>query len=367
MNGTESSILASVSRLFGQGHRAPPDGSAATLTGAGTAPDRKRQLLDKISDFFIVNDLHIDGRRMMLVHDMLAGRDVWLGERFAKREQSGLMISEQWLEQLDLDHSQQSRSQLDQLIAEFDLQIRQFATNAVETRMAAEGYETKLAEAAAGELSCATTPQDLARLAHQMIQQTRDLAATMKASESHTRGLQQRLEQAKLASETDALTGLPNRRAFEEHFGHQIQSARKSGQPLCVAFCDIDNFKRVNDVHGHDAGDRVLKKVASELGELMSSRSFVSRHGGEEFVILFEQIGLEAAIAKLDKVRTRLGSTDLRNRDSGENIGCITFSAGIVDAMGFANPRNALSAADEAMYVAKKLGKNRIVTGAKSE
>lgn len=366
MSTAESFFITSAKRLFGHGQR-HADGTAVavdpTNNRSGLAAQARQLLLEAISGFFSAHDLHLNGRRLMLVHELLDGRDSWLNDRYAERKQSGLPVNDQWLDQIDIDYAQQNRSQLDQLMAEFECQVGQFATNARDTRLAAEGYETKLTDVAAGKHGKATSPEGLARLAQQMVEQTRDLVLTMKSSEQYTQGLQQRLEQAKLASETDTLTGLPNRRAFEEHFGRQIQRARKGGYPLCVAFCDIDNFKRVNDVHGHDAGDRVLRKVGSELASLASTSSFVSRHGGEEFVVLFSQLNVAAAKKRLDDVRTRLGSTPLCNRTNGESIGCITFSAGVVDVMGYANPRDALSAADKAMYLAKRAGKNQVLCG----
>ena len=367
MSAAESFIITSAKRLFGNARSGTGSTAAAAPPAknhSGLAAQTRFLLLEAISDFFTEHDLHLNGRRLMLVHDLLAGRDSWLNDRLAERKQSGLAINDQWLEQIDMDHAQQNRSQLDQLMAEFECQVGQFATNARDTRLAAEGYETKLTDVAAGGNGKAATPEVLSRLAQQMIEQTRDLVVAMKSSEQHTQGLQRRLEKAKLASETDALTGLPNRRAFEEHFGHQIQRARKGGYPLCVAFCDIDDFKRVNDNHGHDAGDRVLRKVGSELASLASTSSFVSRHGGEEFVVLFAKMNLEAAKARLDQIRIRLGSTQLCNRNNGEDIGCVTFSGGIVDVMAYANPRDALSAADKAMYLAKRSGKNQVVCGA---
>jgi diguanylate cyclase len=366
MSETESFVVTSARRLFGLNRPNPHvDPAADDRSGhrPSLAAQARHHLLGAIGEFIIAHDLHLNGRRLMLVHDLLARRDSWLGERHAERKRSGLAINDQWLEQIDCEHGQQNRSQLDQLMAEFECQVGQFATSTRDTRLAAEGYESKLTDAVTGSSGHVASPEGLARLAQQMIDQTRDLVQTMKTSEQHSQGLQRRLEQAKLASETDTLTGLPNRRAFEEHFGRQIQLARKGNYSLCVAFCDIDNFKCVNDQHGHDAGDRVLRKVGSELASLVSTRSFVSRHGGEEFVILFAQMNLTAAKARLDEIRTRLGSTELCNRANGENIGFVTFSAGIVDVMGYPNPRDALSAADKAMYLAKRAGKNQVLCG----
>jgi diguanylate cyclase len=370
MNSQESFIVSSARRWFGHGRKAGADDAdhddidTGVAIGTSRAALAREQLLTAISEFFVAHDIHLDARRLALVHDMLAGKDQWLGSRYAKRRQSGLIVNNQWLEQLDLDYSRQARSQFDQLMTEFQDQISQFAQSAKETRLAAEGYESELSQTVDGALAQPTSPEALAMLAQRMIDQTRGIALAMKTSEQHTQGLQRRLEKAKIASETDVLTGLPNRRAFEDRFQTAIHSAQSGSHRLCVAFCDIDNFKQVNDQHGHDAGDRVLKKVAGELGTLASPLNFVSRHGGEEFAVLFEKIALADAIARLDAVRTRLAATQLRDAGTGASIGHMTFSAGVVDVMTFADPRDALWAADKAMYLAKKSGKNQVLQGA---
>lgn len=370
MNAQDSSLLSSARRWLGQTRKSERDAfdpaSDHAVAGVSKAAAATQQLLAAISEFFLAHDLHLDGRRLALVHDMLGGKDPWLADRYAKRRESAPVFNDQWLEQLDVDYSRQTRAQLDQLMAEFEIQISQFANNAKETRLAAEGYESELSHTMGGALATAANPEALASLAQRMIDQTRGMALAMKSSEQHTQGLQRRLEKAKIASETDMLTGLPNRRAFEDRFRTADQSARSGNHSLCIAFCDIDNFKQVNDQHGHDAGDRVLKKVAGELATLASPLNFVSRHGGEEFAVLFEKITITDAMARLDAVRARLSSIELCDGGTGVSIGRMTFSAGIVDVTDFRNPRDALWAADQAMYLAKKSGKNQVLQGASS-
>src|SRR3546814_9014444 len=100
------------------------------------------------------------------------------------------------------------------------------------------------------------------------------------------------LARAKRDAEVDYLTGLPNRRAFEALLERHYREAREQPVALSVAFCDIDNFKAINDAHGHDAGDRVLKVIADTLAQISNDNCHVARHGGEELVMLFRgQIG----------------------------------------------------------------------------
>jgi len=98
------------------------------------------------------------------------------------------------------------------------------------------------------------------------------------------------LERAVRAAETDALTGLPNRTLLLDRLGHDIRLAKRNGKRLAVLFMDLDNFKPINDSLGHAVGDLVLQHVASSLTSAVRSSDTVSRHGGDEFVVLFSEV-----------------------------------------------------------------------------
>jgi diguanylate cyclase len=178
-----------------------------------------------------------------------------------------------------------------------------------------------------------------------------------------TRTLQRSLDEARRSAELDHLTGLPNRRAFENVLEHEYAEALAANEPLCVAICDIDHFKRVNDTHGHEAGDRVIRAVAQSLARISNANCHVARHGGEEFVILFRGKTIEEGWRILDEARDAMADRRLVNRATDVPFGRVTFSGGIADVFAHANPREALKAADDALYVAKASGRNCIVKG----
>jgi diguanylate cyclase len=217
-----------------------------------------------------------------------------------------------------------------------------------------------LAIAAACNRAGAVLSEMLA-IARSMLEHTREIEHQMVRSEKETRVLHRSLEDARRSAEIDHLTGLPNRRAFETRIEKEVVAARAAGEPLCVAFCDIDRFKKINDTHGHEAGDRVLKVVAHALNEISDDRCHVARHGGEEFVVLFRGKALGEAFAILDEARESLSERRLINRATDVPFGRVTFSTGIADVFDYPDPRAALKAADEALYVAKDEGRNRIV------
>lgn len=156
------------------------------------------------------------------------------------------------------------------------------------------------------------------------------------------------------------ITGLPNRRAFELVFDQQFQLAQEEIEPLAVAFCDIDHFKQVNDRHGHETGDRVIQAVAQMLARISNDKCHVARHGGEEFVVLFRGISAEKAAERLDATRENLAQRNFVNRQTDDPIGRVTFSAGVANVFAYAQRRDALKAADQALYRAKAEGRNQI-------
>ncbi|NJR41429.1 MAG: GGDEF and EAL domain-containing protein, partial [Akkermansiaceae bacterium] len=165
--------------------------------------------------------------------------------------------------------------------------------------------------------------------------------------------LRQRTDQIHELAYFDSVTALPNRVHFKELLSRAIASARRHGRKGAVLYLDLDRFKLINDTFGHDAGDRILVAIAGTLNDIASDQCFVSRHGGEEFVLLFYGFDKHAAWRKLDGVRRVLAQRQLMNRETGKPFGKITFSGGIAEVTEDIDPRSALVRADAALYRAK--------------
>lgn len=160
------------------------------------------------------------------------------------------------------------------------------------------------------------------------------------------------------AALTDLLTGLPNRRAFE-----QLIAERRSLVPSgtdCIAILDLDRFKSVNDTYGHDTGDAVLKGFAEAAQRLVRSHDTLARLGGEEFVILLENTGLEQAYQVCDRLRRLIAGTPLVTPAGSLKV---TVSGGVA-VIGRSGLAPALKAADEALYRAKQGGRDRLLLAA---
>ena len=158
---------------------------------------------------------------------------------------------------------------------------------------------------------------------------------------------------------TDALTGLHNRREFESGMVREMERARRMQVPLSLAILDIDFFKRINDQHGHDIGDAVLREVAATLQRHIRKSDLLARIGGEEFALVM--LGTQPPGAWVVLERLRLAVAALRMRAGAQEIGC-TISVGITDRVDWDVDWPMLyKRADQALYAAKESGRNRVV------
>ena len=165
-----------------------------------------------------------------------------------------------------------------------------------------------------------------------------------------------------LEASTDALTGLYNRREFESGMVREMERARRMRVPLSLAIIDIDFFKRINDQHGHDIGDVVLRQVAQALKSHIRKSDLLARIGGEEFALVM--LGTQPPGAWVVLERLRLAVAALRMPAGAQEIGC-TISIGMTDRVdGDVDWPMLYKRADQALYAAKEGGRNRVVEAA---
>ncbi|MDE2562588.1 MAG: GGDEF domain-containing protein [Sphingomonadales bacterium] len=327
-------------------------------------PHRSR-LLVQIERF--LDDLEIDvtGSALAIAHDCVTGSNAELARRVAARRKDGHEISLSWLERMARETCQDRQAAaVGALVEQLEAGIEEFGSHTRTASKATRDYKNALHRHVdeleqAGETG--TVFADLLTMGRAMLARTLQIESRLERSEKRTQELQKNLEDARRAAEVDHLTQLPNRRAFERLYEDQYRSARSVNDPLCIAFCDIDHFKAINDTHGHAAGDRVLRTVAGMLARISNDKCHVARHGGEEFAVLFRGETLAEAQARLDQARVEMAERRLVNRATDEPFGQITFSAGIADALAWQDRRAALRAADQALYAAKTAGRNRVV------
>lgn len=164
------------------------------------------------------------------------------------------------------------------------------------------------------------------------------------------------MEETQLLALTDGLTGLYNRRHASKRLEEEIARARRNNTGLCVAMCDVDHFKAINDEFGHSAGDRVLKQIADSLTEYVRRNDIVSRWGGEEFLVIFSEIKLAAARIVAERLRGRLATTP--EVEGGPQQ--ISVSIGLATLGRDSSADSLIEQADQALYRAKARGRNRV-------
>jgi diguanylate cyclase (GGDEF)-like protein len=170
-------------------------------------------------------------------------------------------------------------------------------------------------------------------------------------------GLRERLHEQAMR---DKLTGLYNRHYVQEWFGLELRRAQRHNRPVAALMLDIDHFKRFNDTFGHEAGDMVLGELAGVLGRIARKSDVASRYGGEEFLLLLPECPLDAAIRKAEQLREEVERLQVKYR--GSKVGVITISIGIAAFPDHADDAGALlRCADDALYLAKRGGRNRVV------
>lgn len=172
--------------------------------------------------------------------------------------------------------------------------------------------------------------------------------------------LREHLDLLEREASMDALTGIANRKSFDVILRETIAEAGRERQPLALLMIDIDHFKAFNDVHGHQIGDHVLRLVAQYMYECVKGRDTVARYGGEEFAIILPHTGLETAMQTADMIRRHVSAKKVVNRRTGRTLGQITLSIGTAEYRQGEPASELVHRADEALYLAKSVGRNRV-------
>ncbi len=186
------------------------------------------------------------------------------------------------------------------------------------------------------------------------------VAAQQEVQDAETRihDLETKLKQMSDLVREDQLTGSLNRRGLDDIFERESARADRRGTPLCVALLDLDDFKKLNDSLGHLAGDGALKHLVKVVKDTLRSMDVIARFGGEEFVILFPETSIEAAAQTMTRLQRELTKHFFMHEN--EKV-LITFSAGVAQRKPNEGQESLVKRADDAMYQAKKSGKNRVI------
>ena len=240
-----------------------------------------------------------------------------------------------------------------------------------ETAANSQQYQQRF-EHFAHQLERSTSLAEITPVLQQAIQSARTLALDSQRTGDDLGGLRERAIQAEAQVEQlrlelqrmsdqashDLLTGALNRKGMAEALERETARAQRSGTRLCLALLDLDDFKRLNDSWGHLAGDAALQHLATVAKTALRPQDALARYGGEEFVILLPDTDPDDAVEVVRRVQREL-TTQLFM--SGSERLLITFSAGVTQMHSEENFEQAIERADQAMYAAKRAGKNRVL------
>ncbi len=202
--------------------------------------------------------------------------------------------------------------------------------------------------------------ENLSAATQQAKSETESLEKRLNESVSEVKRLQENLETLRRLVDTDALTKLANRKAFDEEIQLACAEADSTGQDLSVALLDIDHFKSFNDKWGHQTGDQVIRFVASTLKQFSPPPRLAARYGGEEFSIVFPNEGAAKVETIVNDLCEEIANRKLRRRSSNDELGTITVSAGLAQRKRGETPESLIERADKALYASKRAGRNKV-------
>jgi diguanylate cyclase len=174
--------------------------------------------------------------------------------------------------------------------------------------------------------------------------------------------IRESLNKAEQRANTDTLTGLPNRRALDEFLRASQAAAMETGEPLSVLLIDIDRFKRFNDNFGHGVGDQVLRLMAGALRDGIGEKDLPARYGGEELIAVLPGTELAACEAIAQRIRRSVAKRQITRRSTGDILPGMTVSVGVAQFRPGESMAQLLERCDGALYLAKRTGRNRVVT-----
>ncbi|MCR9235321.1 MAG: GGDEF domain-containing protein [Alphaproteobacteria bacterium] len=257
---------------------------------------------------------------------------------------------------------------LDQFGSNFSDQIETMLGSIDQSMEVNEDYSTTLSELSS-ELGAAKNAGAVKNVVHQLVKATavvrashKEMEDKLKESQSQVAELKDNLEAARFENLTDELTGLGNRRLFDQTMSRKVQASSGIGTTFCLIMLDIDHFKQFNDTWGHQTGDQVLRLVGMTIKNTISAPDIAARYGGEEFAVILPDTTLDEAIMQADLIREAIKDRKLLKRSTGEKLGNVTVSAGVARYEQDDTAVTLIERADAALYSAKRAGRNCVMS-----
>jgi len=317
-----------------------------------------RLLIDNINELMLDGDQWLRGQ-IAVVQEIISQP---LNSRMLYDAERGL--KEVLFKQGTLKHSlDEAKTTLKNMIATFVNRLGDMSDSTGGYHDKIEGYSLKLRQsedinqmnAILGDILRDTKNMqvDIKRTRDELLQARREV----EAAENKVKELEAELEQVSEKVREDQLTGALNRHGMEEAFHRELSHAERTGTPFSVALLDLDNFKRLNDTYGHQAGDAALVHLTKVIKDIVRPTDEVARYGGEEFIVMMPDTDLDGGVQVITRLQRELTKRFFLHNN--ERL-LITFSAGVALRTGGELSDSIIARADAAMYKAKLAGKNRV-------
>lgn len=255
---------------------------------------------------------------------------------------------------------------VDAVSAEVSAELSEIAHNIDDALRSTGNFGLSL-EALMPHLGGALSARDLKMVVEALADATKRVAEHSRALERRItlsklliQDLHQDLEAVRAESLTDEMTGLANRRRFGQVLKMETFEASETGDPLCLALADVDNFKRLNDSFGHQAGDRALRVVAQMFQHSIKTGAHACRYGGEEFVLVLPRTKLADAVVLANTIRGAVKERELVKKLRGPSLGRVTLSIGVAAYRPGEPVDDFVHRADAYLYAAKQRGRDRV-------
>lgn len=335
------------------------------------SPERAAEYLRLVLTQLRQHQLPVSPVNYSLMYFHVAGKDVALSKKI-----------DQLLNQSNDWNDEKAKSLFSRFICQCqDNDFQDLRDELVMTMAQIIGYVIDLAGKAAlsnstlekhmSELAVSNQPKEILAIASNIIADTRGFLEQSKTFEANLMDstqeisfLKDELDQARRMATTDALTGLFNRRGFDEELLisiNQVNSEDADSSNFCLLIIDIDHFKLVNDTHGHLVGDKVLVGISKVLHKQMRGKDHLSRYGGEEFAAILKDTPLTGAFTVAENLRRITEKLRLKHIKTGQQLGQITISIGVACYRKGETLKDFIHRSDNALYRAKSLGRNRSV------
>jgi diguanylate cyclase len=290
-----------------------------------------------------------------------------LSETITRIIDKGEKLDDDTIEKLYLKYVSECNMDVEWALRE-DIQqlLEQLASSTKETDSQAHQFDTSLHEYDATLKQNLDPPKLMALIKSmasdtgKMIDSMQDLQSELVVSKQKVEKLHQELQSARGEALIDPLTGILNRRGFENSAKLTLSNHEALSKGLCLLMVDIDHFKQINDTYGHLFGDKVIRAIANTLKSKVRGQDSVARMGGEEFALLLAETDISGARTVAENMRQTIEGCQIQRLDTHERIGGITISIGIAAYTGGNNLVDLLGDADKALYTSKRQGRNRM-------